>query len=111
MQIDLSTIIKQRLEEFKNSPQESMQKKGTEYNKDYAKAVQCFQKRINVDRKKEKKAEVSFVQVRMRLIALKEIDDLRYFYNECLKYSYTKDKKTGKRNSFSRAFFGATKVR
>lgn len=111
MELDLSQLIKQRIDEFEKNPEQSLKVKSKEYQKNWAKGVKCFQDRINQDRKKEKKTEVSFMQVRMKLIALKEIDDLRSFYKTCLDYSYTRDKKTGKRKTFSQCFWGATKVR
>lgn len=111
MQTSLSDYITTKYKDFAEKPEETLKVISKEKNKDYAKAVKCFQDRINKDRKKEKKPEVTFMQVRMRLIALKEIDDMRTFYKECLRYAGTKDKKTGKRNSFSRMFWGATRVR
>lgn len=106
----LANLLQQRILDFNSNPKESLRKKGTEYNKDWAKAVKCFQERINKDMRKEKKPEFDFMPIRMKLIALKEIDDLRWFYGECLKYSYSKNKKTGKRNTFSQCFWGALKV-
>ena len=111
MQIDLSQLIKQRIEEFEKNPELSLKVKGTEYQKKWAEGVKYFQDRINQDRKKEKKPEVNFMQVRMKLLALKEIDDLRSFYKTCLDYSYTRDKKTGKRKTFSQCFWGALKIK
>lgn len=111
MELDLSQLIKQRIEEFEKDPELSLKVKGKDYQKNWAKGVKCFQDRINVDRKKENKPEVTFMQVRMKLIALKEIDDLRSFYKTCLDYSYTRDKKTGKRKTFSQCFWGALKIK
>lgn len=90
---------------------EAFKIKRQNYNKDWNNVVKCFQRRINKDMRKEKRKEFGFFPIRMKLSILKEVDDLKWFYNECLKYSYTKDKKTGKRNTFSRAFWGALKIR
>ena len=85
--------------------QEGMKQKSIAYNKDYTKAVKAFTDRINADRKKEKKPPITFMAVRMKLLALKEIDDLRAFYKTCLDY---RRKKKG--NTFSKAFFGSLKL-
>ena len=110
--ISLQDALKDRIELYKQQPDKVvMEWVGKEYNKNWAKAVKHFQDRINLDMRKEKKSEFEFMPIRMKLIALKEIDDLRWFYGECLKYSYTKNKQTGKRNTFSQCFFGALKIR
>lgn len=109
--MEIGDILKQRIEDFNKDPKKALKVKGATYQKDWARAVQCFQKRINKDMKKEGKKEFDFMPIRQKLVALKEIDDCRWFYEQCLKYSYTKDKMTGKRNTFSRAFFGALKLR
>ena len=111
----IQDILKQRLEEYKISPTNSLKLKGIEYNKKWNEAVEFFRIKINQDRKKAKLPEVNFIQVRMKLVALKEIDDLRWFYRECIKYSNTYQKKliNGKpiRNTFSRCFYGALKIK
>lgn len=107
----LQTILKQRLEDYEKNPQESLKLKGIEYTKKWNEAVGFFRIRINKDRRKENLPEVSFIQVRQKLIGVKEIDHLRWFYEQCLKYSYTRDKKTKKRNTFSRCFWGALQVK
>lgn len=109
--LDLADILKKRIERFEKNPKEYLELKGKLYNKKWNDAVKCFQDRINKDRKKEKRPEIEFLPVRQKLVVLKEIDDLRWFYKQCLEYSYTKDKATGKRNTFSRGFWGATKIR
>ncbi len=111
MLIDIQEIIKQRLEAFQKNPEAALKVKGTEYNKSWNAAVDCFKQRINKDKKKEKLPETSFIAVRQKLAGIKEIDDLRWFYGECLKYSYTRDKITRKRNTFSRCFYGALDVK
>ncbi len=86
-----------------------MVEKRKDYNKKYNEAVEFFRQRVNKDQRQAKLPEYGFMPIRMRLIALKEIDDMRVFYKECIEYSYTKDK-LGKRNTFSKKFWGATKV-
>lgn len=107
----LADILKERIEQFNKNPVESLKLKGKERNKEYAKAVKCFQDRINKDRKKDKQEPVPFIAVRMKLSALKEVDDLRWFYRECLKYAGTYPKGSRIRNTFSKAFFGALKCK
>lgn len=107
----LADILQQRIEAFKANPELAMKTKGTQYQKDWNFAVKCFQDRLNKDRKKEKKPEVTFMQVKMKLMALKEIDDLRWFYRECLKYAGTYPKGSKVRNTFSKCFWGATRLK
>jgi hypothetical protein len=104
----LSDILQDRINAFNEDPKKALKLKSIEYNKQWNYAVKCFQVRINEDREKEDLKPVEFIAVRMRLEALKEIDDMRYFFNQCKQYAKTKDK-TGKPNSFSKIFWGATK--
>jgi hypothetical protein len=108
--INLSDEIKKRIEEFDKSPEKALKTKGVEYAKAWNHGVDCFRKKINKERIKENKKEFSFIVIRNRLEALKEIDDLRWFYIECLKYSKKKDK-NGRRNTFGKIFWGATKIK
>lgn len=109
----IQDILKQRLQDYHNDTQKAFVSKGKEYQKNWNNAVGFFRIKINKDREKAKLPEVSFIQVRMKLVALKEIDDLRWFYRECLRYSNTYEKKlvNGKpvRNTFSKCFWGALK--
>lgn len=109
----LSDILKDRLEAYKNNPVETEKTRGKEYNKKWNEGVQYFVDRINKDNRDEGRPEVTFIAVRVRLVALREIEDLRWFYYVCLKYSKTYQKKLvdGKpvRNTFKRCFYGATK--
>ena len=85
-----------------------------EYNKKWAEAVNFFTIRINKDRKREKNHAfpiLSFIAVRQKLCHIKEVDTLRWFYGECIKYSRTRDKITNIRNTFSRGFFGALDIK
>lgn len=106
----IQNILLKRIEEYKNNPALSNKQKSTEYQKQWAKGVQFFQIEINKERKKDKMPEVSFIAVRQKLLALKEIDDLRWFYYHCKKYANTKDKQ-GNKNSFSKCFFGSLKCK
>jgi hypothetical protein len=111
--LSLKDIVLERLQERTKNPEALKQfykQQSIENNKKRAFAVQCFQQRINKDRKKEGKPEVTFMAVRMKLIALYEINDLRWYYICCLKYARTKDL-TGKRNTFSKCFYGGLKLK
>lgn len=112
--ISLQEILKQRIEAANNGTLEAKLKfDAKEYQKKWAEAVQHFQKRINKQQAKEKKPAYPFMAIRQRLAGVKEIDDLRWFYGECLKYENKRDK-WGRRipgNTFNKCFFGATKVK
>lgn len=73
--------------------------------------MQHFVDAINKERVGSKYPPVKFIMIRQRLAALREIDDLRWFYYNCQKYAKTKNKATGEWNTFSRCFFGATKIK
>ena len=111
----IQDILKQRFSDYQNNPEETLKKKSKEYQKSWNDAVNFFVLRINKDQKKQNKPDYTFIRIRMRLVALREIDDLRWFYRECLRYSNTYEKKliNGKpvRNTFSKCFFGATKIK
>lgn len=111
--LSLKDIVLERLQERAKNPEALKQfykQQSIENNKKRAFAVQCFQQRINKDRKKEGKPEVTFMAVRMKLLALYEINDLRWAYRECVRYSFTKDLK-GKRNTFEKGFWGMFKIK
>jgi hypothetical protein len=109
--MELSDLLKERIQAFNENPKEALKQKGIERNKDYAKAVKCFQDRINKDRIKAKQKPLPFIAIKMKLIAVREVDDLRAWYRTCLEYSYKKNKKTWKRQTFSQCFFGGTKTK
>lgn len=108
MPINLGDILKERIEAYKENLEKALKLKSTEYQKKWNEGVSFFQFEINKDRLKEKRLLLPFIVVREKLVALKEIDDLRWFFYHCRKYATTKDK-TGKQNTFSKAFFGALK--
>ena len=113
--INIGDILQQRLEAYKNNPQDFEKKRSKEYQKCWNDGVNHFKLWIDKDLKKEKKPPIPFIAVRQKLLALKEIDDLRWFYIQCIKYSNTYQKKlvNGKpvRNTFSRCFYGALKIK
>lgn len=109
----IGNILKDRLESFQNNPELSLKQKSKEYQKKWNDAVEFFRIKINQDRKRDKQPPLPFIAIRQKLVALKEIDDCRWFYLQCLKYSntYQKTLVNGKpvRNTFSRCFWGALK--
>lgn len=108
--LSLQDILKDRIESFKQNPKEALKVKSAEYQKSWNNGVKFFQAELNKERKREKLPELPFIAVRQKLIALKEIDDLRWFYYHCKKYSNTKDKQ-GRKNSFSKCFWGALRIK
>ncbi len=109
--MELTNLFQQRLEQIQaTGAKEYLSKKGKSYNKDWAYGVKCFQVALNKEQDKAKLPPYEFMAVRQRLIALKEIDELRWFYKECIKYSRKKDKQ-GKKQSFGKIFWGATRLK
>lgn len=106
MQISIQEALEVRFKNFQENPENVLRIKGTEYQKEWAKGVQYFQTRVNQDRIKEKKLPLAFIAIRQKLEGVKEIDDLRWFYGQCIKYKYKK-----KGNTFSKCFFGALKLK
>ena len=108
----LSELLKDRVEASQSN--ESLEKRlkldAKTYHEKWLFAVQCFQKQINKDCFKQGRHEFSFIAIMLSVKHIKEIDDLRWFYKECLRYSRTKDKRTGKKNTFSRCFWGSLKT-
>jgi len=111
--ISFGDILKERLQSAQKNPEELAlfyKNQSKEHNKKWAFGVQCFQKRINRDRAKEGGKPVTFMAVRNKLLALYEINDLRWAYRECLRYSTTRDD-TGKKNTFAKGFYGMFKIK
>jgi len=109
--MNIGNILKDRIEAYQKNPQQAVKRLGTEYQKQYNFAVKCFQERINKDRKKAGYKEVPFMAVKIKLAALKEISDMRWFYRECTRYAGTRNKKTKEMNTFAGGFYGALKVK
>lgn len=104
----IGDILKVKIDKFNANPVESLKFFGIDYQKRWNNGVNYFLIEINKDRKKQDLKELSFISIRQKLVAIKEIDDLRWFYYQCKKYAQTKDK-FGNKNSFSKCFFGALK--
>ncbi len=112
--ISIGEALQERLLAAQNGSIDSRMKlEGKEYQKAWNDAVQHFQKRINEDRKREKDSSyppMSFIATRQLLVAIRDIDDLKWLYRVCQKYAKTKDK-FGNQNTFAKCFFGALKIR
>ena len=106
MLTSIQEILSKRIESSKeNRLENQIQDDAKTYSKKWAEAIQFFQVQINKDRAKSKQPPLPFMAIRSKLVALREIDDLRWFYTQCLKYSRKKG------NTFSKCFFGALKVK
>ena len=111
--MDIATLLKSRIEASNNGTlQEQLKLESKDYNKKWADAVEHFRKRINKQRKKEKLLDYSFIVIRQKLAGVKEIDDLRWLYGECIKYENKRDKfgRRIKENSFNKCFFGSLRI-
>lgn len=106
----IGDILQLKQEAYKANPLLASKLEKTKYNKDWNNGVACFQKAINTERKKDKLPPLEFIAIRQKLLALKEIDDLRWFFYHCRKYAKTKDKQ-GRQNTFCKCFFGALKLK
>ncbi len=113
--ISLADALKDRISAAHNGTIEAQIKfEGREYQKKWAEAVQFFQKSINSDRKRDTQSSLpalSFIAVRQKLAHVRDIDDLRWFYKQCLAYSRKKDPNKVQIYTFSKCFFGALKIR
>ncbi len=105
--LDIQQILQNRIlaSESNETLKAQMKLDASEYHKKYLHAIQCFQTRINFDQSKNNKPPYPYMAVYKKLEHIKEIDDLRWFYKECLKYSHKKGK------NFSILFFGALKTK
>lgn len=107
MQISIQEVLEQRLKAYKDNTLEVQLKiDSKEYRKKWLYGVQCFVNRVNEDRRKDDMKEVRFMEIYMKVEHIKEIDDLRWFYNQCIAYSRKK-----KENNFSKCFWGSLKLR
>ncbi len=107
MQNSIQELLQRRIEESsKLGVEEHLKIAAKEYQKNWAAAIQFFQIQVNKDRAKAKQPPLPFMAIRSKLAGVREIDDLRWFYKQCLAYSRKK-----KGNTFSKCFFGALKIK
>lgn len=114
--MQIGDILQDRIKQYEKLGGEALKIESKDYQKKWAFAVKCFTDRINKDRKASGLKPLTFIAVRQKLVALREIDDLRWFYRECLRYSttYAKEKDIkGKplRHTFSQCFFGSLRIK
>ncbi len=107
MQISIQEVLKNRIQASSNGTLEKeLIDNAKEYNKKWADAVEYFREKINKERIKENLTPFSFIVIRQKLAGVKNIEDLRWFYFQCLSYQRKK-----KENTFSKCFFGALKLK
>lgn len=115
--ISIGDALKNRIESQNSlSLKEVFEKEGKEYQKRWAHGVQIFQKKINEERKRDGMSELPFMSIRMKLAAIKEIDNLRWFFGQCQIYEKKGEEEArllGKKNekTFGKCFFGALKIK
>lgn len=102
----IQQILQSKIEFFKRNPEQAIKEFKKDSNKDFNECVSYFHKRINSERPRNN--QLPFVAVREKLLGIQDIEDLRWFYRTCNKYSRTKDK-DGNQNTFSKCFWGALK--
>ena len=102
--ISIQELLENRIKASQNGTlKEQLVIDRKEYNKKWADAVEFFRIKIN---KEYKDKPFPFMAIRQKLEAVKNIEDLRWFYFECMKYEHKK-----KGNSFAKCFFGALKIK
>lgn len=104
----ISDILLERLILAEQNPlllKEFYKNQSKEDKKKYNEAIECFRVRLNKDRRGTKYKDLTFMPVRMKMYALKELDDLKWAWKVCATYATTRDK-LGNRNTFSKAWFG-----
>jgi hypothetical protein len=107
VQSSIQDILKDRLEAYQNNTlveQFKVDKK--EYRQKWLNAVSFFFNKINQERSQQCLKNYSFIVILKKVEHIKEIDDLRWFYKQCLNYEKKK-----KGNTFSKCFFGSLKIR
>jgi len=77
-----------------------------EYHKKWREAIKFFQNELNKERRKQLKTPFPYMAILKKLEHIKEIDHLRWFYKECLKYQRKK-----KGNSFGKYFWGSLRIK
>ena len=110
----ISNILLSRYKDYSADPkkaEELFKARGIEYNKRWNKAVGHFQERINKDRVKEGYKPLPFIVYRQKLIALKEFEDLRWYWFYCSKVSSIKDLKGNPKYTFGQIFFSSLKIK
>lgn len=109
---DIGDLLKNKIELYKNNSNEYIiEREGKEYQKRWAKGVQFFQKKVNQDLLKDKKLPLPFIAIRQKVAHIKDIDDLKWFYGQCLKYEANGIRNKKFENTFSRCFFGSLKLK
>lgn len=106
--ITMAEALQKRLDASNNNKlAEHIVMERKEYNKKWAYAVDQFKIAINSEREGQSNVlQLPWIAVQQKLIHVKEISDLRWFYAQCVAYSKKK-----KENTFAKCFFGALKIK
>lgn len=110
----IGNILLIRFKDYKDNPkaiEDAFKKKGLEHNKKWNEAVGFFMDKINKERVRDGYKPLPFMSYRQKLAALKELDDLRWFWFYCGKTSSIKDLKGNNKYSFGQIFFNSLKVK
>lgn len=103
---EIKDLLEARIHLYNEFPPEKVQEDiAKRYQKDWNNAIEFFQRQINKEREDTHYPQLSFIVVRQKLEHIKDINDLRWFYKECIK------SKNKEGQSFSKTFFGALKIK
>lgn len=105
----LGDIISERLLDNLKYPEELKEyykEQSKEETKKRNHAIDCFRNRVNKQRQLHGYKPLSFLAVKMKMYAFKELDELRWFWKYCEDNGQKFDK-DGKKYTFSRIFFAS----
>ena len=110
----IGNILLERFKDYQSNPQAielAFKKKGVEHNKKWNEAVGFFMEKINKERVRDGYKPLPFMSYRMKLVAMIEIDHLKWFWYHCAKVSSIKDLKGNPKYTFGQIFFNSLKVK
>lgn len=111
--MQISEILQQRIEQSRTNEtlQRQLELEGKEYHLRWLNGVQCFVNQLNKEQVEQGKRNYRFMEIYIKLEHIKEIDDLRWFYKQCLAYKNRIDQFGNHPNTFGKLFWGALKLR
>lgn len=105
--MQISELLEKRINNYKlYTPEQCQKLERKEYRDKWLYGIQCFVNQLNLEQRKQKKRDYRFMEIYMKLEHIKEIDDLRWFYKQCLAYKNRKAE-----NTFGKMFWGVLKLR
>lgn len=110
----INNILIERYKEYYKNPEATeklMIARGKEYSKKWNKCVGFFMDRINKDMIKDGKKPLPFMAYRSKLVALIEVEDLRWYWFYCQKVSSIKDLKGNPKYTFGQIFWKGLEVK